>query len=352
MSDAWYCTRESVMASPDIKASAYAGTRLDAAISFGATLIDKLCHLGARDRDIPGFAPWVGTLSFDWPNDQDARAGEFYLNQHTLISLSSMTSGGSSIATANVFLEPTASGPPYRSLRLDRSTSSFFDVGSGVGQRSLAITGVWGHSNRERSSGTVSGALNGSVSLMSSAADVGVGSIVRVDSERMIVTGRNWAASGQTGTLAASSAAQTIAVSDGTAYRAGEEILLDAERMLIRDIAANNLFVTRAWAGSTLAAHASVPIYYAHTLVVERGALGTTASVHSDGATVYVWQPPSLIATLNRAYALDTFFQEGSGYARTIGAQESEREFTARGIRRLEEQVYGAYGRRVRTRAV
>jgi len=352
MAEVGYTTVEAVMASPDIKASAYAGARFAEYIAAGAASIDKLVHLGARDRGIPGFAPWVGTLSFDWPNDQDARSGQFWLNQHTLISLTSMTSGGTTIDAASVFLEPVASGPPYTNIRLDRSSSSSFGSGSGVGQRSLALTGVWGHSNNERSSSVVSGALNSSVELVSTAADVGVGSIIRVDSERMIVTGKNWAATGDAGTLAANNAAQSLAVTSGALYRAGEELLIDAERLLIRDVAGNTLIVQRAWSGSTLAAHSAAAVYFAHTLVVERGALGTSAASHNDQAVVYVWVAPSLIGTLNRAYALDTFFQENSGYARTIGSQESEREFNARGIRSLEERVYGAYGRRPRTRAV
>lgn len=356
MAEAVYCTRESVMASPDIKASAYAGTRIDAAIASGADAVDSLCHLGARSAGIPGFAPWTGTLAFDWPNDQDAPNGVLWLNQHRLISLASMTSGGVSIPIGypdGALLEPSASGPPYSRVSLDRAGSGYFTAGSGIGQRSLSLTGVWsGAPDRERSSGTVSGGINASVTSVSSGADAGVGSIIRVDSERMIVTGKNWADSAQTGSLAASNSAQSLAVSSGAAFRAGEELLLDAERVLIRDIAGNTLIVQRAWSGSTLAAHTTAAIYWARTLVVERGQLGTTASSHSDGATVYVYQPPSLIATLNRAYAIDTFFQEGSGYARTIGSQESEREFNARGIRQLEERVYGAYGRRPRMRAV
>lgn len=352
MSDAWYTTVEEVTASPDIKASAYAHERIGRHISAGAAMVDKLCHLGARDREIPGFAPWYGTLTFDWPNDQNARAGEFYLDQHTLISLASMTSGGTSIAAGSVFLEPSASGPPYTSIRLDRSGSTSFSSGSGVGQRSLSLTGLWGLNNSERSSGTVGANMSSSVATMSSDAAVGVGSIVRVGTERMIVTAKSWVSSAQTGTLAANNSAQSLAVSDGTAFRAGEELLMGAERILIRDIAANTLIVQRAWGGSTLAAHTGATIYFAHTLTVERGALGTTAASHSDGDAVYVWQAPSMISTLNRAYALDLFFQESAGYARTIGSQESEREFGRRGIRALEEQVYGAYGRRVRMRAV
>jgi hypothetical protein len=355
MAEAVYTTREAVMASPDIKASAYAGPRIDDAIAAGADAVDKLCHLGSRSRGIPGFAPWAGTLTFDWPNDQDARSGELWLNQHKLLSLTSMTSGGTSIpiGVAGALLEPSASGPPYNSVRLDRGGASYFSAGTGVGQRSLSLTGVWaGAADNERSSSTLSAAVNGSVELVSTGADVGVGSIIRVDDERMIVVGRNWASSGATGSLAANTQAQTLAVADGTIFRAGEELLIDAERVLIRDIAGNNIFVQRAWAGSTLAAHTTATVYWPRSLIVERGQLGTTAAAHSSGATVHVWQPPALIATLNRAYAIDTFLQESSGYARTIGSQETEREFNGRGIRALEERVYGAYGRRPRTRAV
>lgn len=352
MSDAWYTTVEDAMSSPDIKASAYAATRMAMHVSTGAAMVDKLCNMGARDRDIPGFAPWQGTLYFDWPNSQDADAGELYLNNHTLISLTSAVSGGTALALADVLLEPVADGPPYRRIRLDRAASSQFSSGTGTGQRSLALTGLWGHSNSERSSSTLGAALTSSAVSVSTAADVGVGSIVRVDSERMIVTARNWVTSAQTGTLTASNTAQSLAVSDGTVFRAGEELLMGTERMLIRDVVSNTLIVQRAWNGSTLAAHSGATIYYAHTLTVERGALGTTAAAHDSGATVYVWKPPSLLATLNRAYALDLFFQESAAYARTIGANESEREFNARGIKRLEQQVYDAYARRIRMRAV
>jgi hypothetical protein len=58
------------------------------------------------------------------------------------------------------------------------------------------------------------------------------------------------------------------------------------------------------------------------------------------------------VRALTTAYALDQFFQEGSGYARVIGADDNQRRISGMAIPRLEEDVYGAYARRGRIRAV
>lgn len=350
MVDAWYCTREQVMAAPDIKASAYASSTIDASISSSSRLVDRLCHV--QDNN---FVPWTGSKSFPYPNAQNASIGTLWLDKHRLISLSAFTSGGVTVAPANVFLEPSASGPPYNRIEINRATSSALAMNSGTAQRSLVLTGVWGERIDESTNSlfTLNGAVNSSVtSLGVILTPIFVGDVLRIDSERMIVTEKAWVSSSLTGSLAASNAAQSLTVSDGTVFAPGEELIIDAERVLVLAVTGNILTVQRAVGGSTLAAHTTSLIYWPRSPTVVRGALGTTAASHLSNAQVYRHAAPAPINELALAYSLDSFFQKRSGYARTIGSGDAERMAVGGGIKRLEERVIGMYGRSARVRAV
>jgi hypothetical protein len=353
--DPVYTTRERVMRAADVKASAYRNQEIDLAIQAGARRIDSLCNRGDSVR--PGFAPWTGTITYDWPNVSSGNTGNsfrLWLAPHAIASITSMTSGGQ-VVTSQAYGWPADAGAPFPAIALDRTGAYALEPGSGAGQRSAVITGVWmGAANDERTStnwllGSSPSSSQGSMTIN---APFGVGQILRIDSERMIVNDRTWSASGQTGTLAASMSAETLAVADGTAFFADEELILDSERIWIRDIVGNNLIVKRAVSGSILAAHSGVPIQWSRTAIVERGVLGTTAAAHTSGTRVYFAKAPALIEQLNVAYALDQRAQETSGYARTIGSQESEKEYGARGVKELEKAVTAAYGRQVRHRAI
>lgn len=350
MTRAVYATRERVMRAADIKASAYMASEVDDALQSSAQAVDDLCRRGDAIR--PGFAPWEGSITFDWPVGNNDDPYRFYLNQHTLLSADSATSGGVDISSA--LLPWPEYGPPYHALDVDQSSGDLLTFVSGRGERSLSITGTWGYSDSEKiaSAWTLGATINASATSATINAPFGVGSILRIGAERMIVTDRAWATSGQTGSLTKSNAAQTLAVSDGPAFLAGEELLIDAERVLVRDIAGNNLIVQRAVAGSTLETHTTATIYYSRTATVERGALGTTAATHNSAAAIALFDPPPLAAQLNIAYALDRLAQESSGYARTIGQGESERVASGQGIANLEKRVLAAYGRQLRLRVV
>lgn len=336
------------MRAADVSASAYLSAEIDQAIASASQAVDRLCHLGDETR--PGFAPWTGAVTYDWPILNNNGAYRFYLNQNRLVSLTSVVAGGTTI-TADCLLRPET-GPPYATLDVDRGTSSLFTIGNtGAGQASLVITGVWcGVPIVERTLATWTAAsLTNSATSAVLAAPLDVGTIIRIDSERMIVTEQAWTSSGQTGTLTASKSAETLAVSDGTAFLPGEEILLDAERMLVRDVAGNNLIVRRS---STLAEHTTATIYQQRLCTLERGALGTTAASHSNGAQISIYVVPPLVEQLTVAYALDQRAQESSGYARTVGSGDAERQAGGGGIRTLEDRVLAAYGRKLRHRAV
>lgn len=354
MGRAWYTTRERVMRAADVKASAYLSTEIDAAIESASQAVDTLCRRGDATR--PGFAPWTGAIVYDWPagtNNDDAY--HFWFNQNSLAEITTVVSGGTTI-TSDVIGWPDT-GPPFNAVEVNVGSSSLLTFTSGSGQQSLHVTGVWGvlGEDRTNSAWTLSGAISSTTADTATLyAPIGVGSLVTVDDERMIVTERAWADSGQnnTGTLAASVTAQTIAVTTGSAFLAGEELILDAERVLVRDVVGNNLIVQRAVGGSTLAAHTSADIYWARSCTVERGVLGTTSATHLNGAAVSIYQPPALVEQLTVAYALDQRQQEVSAYARTVGSGENARNASGTGLEGLENRVVAAYGRPMRHRAI
>lgn len=333
------------MSAQDIKATAYAGRDIDRAVDSGARAAEGLLHRV--------FYPWTGTRYFSYPGDTYARSWRIWLDRFDLISVTSVTNGdGTTVPPGNLFLEPQ-DGPPYDRLEINRGTVSTFASGTTV-QRAVAVAGVWGWSLDEETVGTAVEALDATETGIdgSGMPTVGVGSIIRVDSERMVVTDKGWLTTGQTGSLAAQQNAQTLAVSDGTAFVSGEVLLIDAERVKVVDIAGNNLTVRRNVDGTTLAVHSTATIYALRILTVQRGALGTTAATHLISAPVYRWLPHALLAELNLAYAVNNLLQRQSGYARTAGSGDNQREMSGRAIREIENDAKAVLGRSARTAAV
>ena len=350
MTTPWYATREEIKAELDVKETARSNARIDRALADATDAVHGLCKRV--------FYPTLATRSWNWPNSQSGTSWRLWLDASEVISVTTLTSGGTTIAASDFLLEPNQYGPPYSHIEINLGSNAAFGGGS-THQRDITITGLFGYRNDETTAGTTVEALDTSetgidVDAATSAA-VGVGSLLRIDSERVIVTARTNLDTGQTlgGSITNVNNIVTVAVQSGAAFAAGETILIDSERMLVEDIAGNNLTVRRAWDGSTIAAHtAGAAIYAPRTLTVERGALGTTAATHSSGATVYRWDPPGPVRQLCVAEALTDLLQGRSGYARTAGSGESEREMSGRGLKDLRDRVYASHGRKGRTRAV
>lgn len=334
----WYTTREDVKSALDIKETARNNAQVDDAIEDASRLIDGALHRR--------FYPETGTRYFNWPNHQLARSWRLWLEQDELISVTTLTSGGVVIPPSTYFLEPNNFGPPFDRIELDLSSRSAFSTRA-THQRAIAVTGVFGYGAEEKSAGALVGALNATTTAVNvtDSTVIGVGSLLRVDSERMTVTGKSMADTGLNLLTPVTAAAnvQTLAVTTGSAFRVGEVILLDSERIRIDDIAGNNLIVKRAWDGSTLAAHTGSRIWAPRTLAVTRGVLGTTASVHVDTAPVAKHVPPGPISSLAKAEAINTVLQETSGYAKA-GA-DTTKLFTGRGLQLKWDSVHAAYGR-------
>lgn len=348
MSAVRYATREAVKSAMDVKLTARADRQVDDAIEAASRAVEALCHRR--------FYPWTGTRYFDWPNAQYARPWRLWLDDDEVISVTSLVAGGETIASTDYFLEPANSGPPYTHIEIDLDSTASFSS-TGTHQRSIAVTGVFGYQADETTAGELAEALDASETAVdvTDSASVGVGDLLRVDTERMIVTGKSMTDSGQnTGTaLAASNSVVSVPVSDGTQFAYGEIILVGAERMLIVDVAGNTLTVRRAWDGTVLAAHdTGSDIYVPRTLTVERGVLGTTAASHDTAAAIVRHEPPSLVRQYVEAEAISTLLQRQAGYARTAGSGDNQRETAGRALRYLRDQTVTAHGRKCRLRAV
>ncbi len=354
----WYCTRESVKTALDEAETARSNAQVDDAIEQGARSVEGLCHRP------DGLAPLSATRYFDYPSRTSrAPSWRLWLGPHKATSVSQLTVGGgvTTVAASDYFLEPVNDGPPYDRIEIDLGGPASLNSGT-THQRAVAVTGIWGWTEERRSVGVLTGILAASptatAALSWTTARIGVGDVLWINDERMFITERTFVDSTQNlqTSLTASEADVTVAVTSGAAFAVDEILLIDAERMRVIDIAGNNLIVKRAQDGSQLAAHTAptADIYALTGVELDRAKLGTTLASHAVDAVVYRWIPPGLIATLNRAYAINVLVQERVAWARAMQAAAGEAavEFGGRGIAKLEADVIRIYGRRARTRAI
>jgi hypothetical protein len=353
MTTPWYATREEIKAELDVKETARSNARIDRALADATDAVNGPTHRV--------FYPVLTTRRFDWPHRSGSTPWILRLDSNEIISVSSLTSGDVTISADDYLLRRAddRDEPPYTRIELNLNSSASFGQGDTY-QQDIAVTALFGYRNDEADAGSIAEALDAAetgvdVDAATSAA-VGVGSLLRIDSERVIVTGRSLLYTGQTlgGTgLTNQNSAVTVTIADGTGFAAGETIVIDGERMLVEDIAGDTLIVRRAWDGSTIAAHtASTAIFAPRTLTVERGALGTTAATHSSGTAVARWVAPGPVRQLCVAEALTDLLQGRSGYARTAGSGENERETSGKGLADLRARVYTSHGRKARMRSV
>ncbi|UOZ10542.1 hypothetical protein [Amycolatopsis sp. WQ 127309] len=328
----------------DVNETARAEWQVDEAIDAASREIERCTHRV--------FYPWTGTRYFDWPSPQNGTSYRLWLEEDELISATRVTSGTVEITLDQYNLEPVNQGPPFDRLELLLDGPATFGQ-SDSHQHDVAITGVFaGCALDESVVGVLASAVGSTINTAITVTDpwsVGVGSILRVESERMLVTERSWTASTQTvqtDALTVMKNDQVVKVTDGTVFSRGETVMIDAEQLRVDEITGNSLIVTRAWNGSTLAGHdVGATIYRGTLLTVTRGALGTTAATHSISAPVYRFNPPAQVRSLARAQALDTILQERSGYARVVGSGDNARGASGVALSSLWARVEDDLGR-------
>lgn len=358
MGRVFYVTREDVQDAFDVREAAHRSAQIDQAIASASDDID-----GWLNRHKHGLAPRNATRYFPWPKRDGGGATKLWLDENELITLTTFTAGGTVIAASDYFLEPVNSGPPYTHIELDLDSQASFS-NSGTAQRAIEIVGVWGINNDQKAAGSLENAV---ASTSTTTVDVtrgdlvGVGSVMTVDSERMLVVQKQALDTTQNLASAMTDVKSDVVVdvSDGTLFFVGEQILIDSERMRIVDITGNNLTVVRAYDGSVLATHSlGADVYAYRRLTVERGALGTTAATHADSASVTVWDVPSLVRDLAKAEAITRLEQEFSAYGSRVYSDEAERDssgtevVSGRGLTDLRKSCARRYKRKFRKAAI
>ncbi|TAJ21839.1 MAG: hypothetical protein EPO65_00635 [Dehalococcoidia bacterium] len=344
-----YCTREDVKSALDSAETARSNAQVDRAIETASRAIESLT--------LRRFYPTTATRYFDWPDRNSSRPWRLWLNADELISVTTLTVAGEAIASTDYFLEPANSGPPFTHVEIDLASSAAFSSGD-THQRAIAIAGVFGYQATSETVGSLSSNLDADTTDTASVSwtrNVGIGDILTIDNERVIVTDRTMVDTTQNlqADLAASVSGVTVAVTNGAAFLVGQILLVESERMLVVDIAGNNLTVKRAWDGSVLAAHTSGADIYALTGIdIDRAQLGTTLAAHTTGATISRHVVPGPIRTLCIAEAINTLLQEQAGWGRSVGSGESERAASGADLPGLRTEVRRQFGRRSRTAAV
>ena len=356
MGRVWYTTRESVMDAFDIKEAAQRSAQVDNAIASACDDVDAWLN-----RHKVGIAPTDATRYFAWPARNYSLSWRLWLDENELLAVEHIKAAGAAMDPSTYFLEPVNSGPPYTNVEVNLGTSASFN-NSGTNQRAIEIKGTWGLSDDRSPAGTLQEALDASETDVdvSDASLVGVGAVLVVDTERMLVTGRSSISTGVNlgaALPAINSARQILGISGG--FHVGETILVGAERMKIVENDGTNLTVIRAYDGSVLAEHnIGDGIFAYRTLQVERGALGTVPASHSQGTFCETWRVPDLIRDLAQAEAITRLEQEWSAYGARVFSDEAERDssgtdvIAGRGLTDIRKACARRYKRKFRKRAI
>lgn len=343
----WYATREQVKNSLEIAHSSWTNTLIDSKLEASSRSIEGFLHRR--------FYPERRTVLMDWPNYQSAPTWELWLGRNEIISLEALTSGGVNLTSSAILRRgDDVAEPPYSSIQLDLSDS----VGYGGGltfQQAISILGLFGYDDTNTSvpaHGQLGGNINSSVQSivinpLNGIFDVGVGSLMLIGTERIVLTERRMSDTTQNlqSTMTDVNSDVIVDVTDGTAFAVDEVILLGAERMRINDIAGNNLIVTRTWDGSPLTTHsAGEDVYALRTFTVQRGALGSTAASHTLADSMYA-HDFGIVNELCVAETVVALEQNSSGYARTTGSGASAREAVGAGLEDIRARAMAARGR-------
>lgn len=340
-----YCTRADVQRALNLADVPRLNQRVDSAIMAGARQVEGLLHRR--------FYPETKTVKFDMPEDEFLW---LYENELAGTPTQILSGGDAMTVDTDVILRPK-SGPPYRWLEARFGGGVWWQAQDTV-QNAIEITAdSWNYPVDQVDVTTLASSMQ-SVQIVLTVTDssqVGVGSLILIGSERMLVTEQSLASTAATiaADLVAGKAEVAIAVSDGSLINPGEIVSVDSEYMLVRSVTGDTLTVDRAVNGSVLATHTSGATVYAPRLcTVRRGRLGTSAAAHDSAATVSLLQAPSLVRELNLACAINNEEQSLAAYARTSGAADSARDASGRGVADLVEDAYTAYGRKARSRAI
>lgn len=350
------------MSSPDIKLTPDAIRHVDSSIEAAVDDIDRLC----KRR----FWNAIETNVWDWPNFQRAypwriwldakevadNAGTGPLGVAPVITTGVQSSNPKVIPLSALFWQPRNYGPPWDAIEINRSTVYSYGL-SNTPQEDVSIMAVYGYWTQTKLGGALAAAVSTTsvtTATVSNGAVLGVGDVINIDTEAMLVRDRAMADSGQaqqgSGCTTAQASDNILAVTDGTKYFVDEILQLDAEWLHVLSISGNNLTVERSYNGTVLATHSGAEIFAQRLLTVQRGFGGSTAATHLNSAGITVDIVPGQVRELAIAESLNYVYQKTDAYARTIG--ENSRIVPGGSLPDLRNRVYEAFGRKGRQRHV
>jgi hypothetical protein len=347
-----YVTREQVCRAADINFSARIYDAVDRAIESASENIDQFTNRR--------FYTATETNKWDYPNYQLTYPYRLWLDNKELAGQPTLVVTGASgtpvtIPSANYVLWPYT-GPPFTRLELRLDKTSAFGA-SPTPQQDIAITGPVGYWDRRKSAGALAIAFSDTVGTSAQITNgnlVGVGDVLIVDSERMLVQDKRMISTGVTWTTGVTTDVASdnlMVVPDSTVFAIGEVVRVDDERMLIADITGNTLVVKRAFDGTLLSDHSFGLVYANRLLTVTRGDLGSTAATHLIGAVPTTQLIPAPVRDLALAEAVVQTIDEVGAYASTHGGDGGGTGYGGSLPDRWEEVGTG-FGRQARIRAI
>lgn len=340
--------------------------RVKAALNYTETARNELQireELESSSREIEGrfhrkFFPLQDTRHFNWPNFQYAPPYKLYLDDSEVIEVDEIRTGNIVIPPSDFFLEPANLGPPFKRIDLNIDTAATFGEGPTF-QQDIQIIGLFGYTNVERTAGQLTITIDDTTTTIdgnSGAVQVGVGTIIRIENERMVVDAKRTLDTSQTLTSDVNDQKSTVSipVTDASGFAIEEVIVVDAERMRIVDIIGNNLVVKRAWDGSVLASHlTNASVFAFRRLTVLRGALGTTAASHNSGTAIQRFIVPGAISSLCNSQTIVNLVNKIGAFG-TIASGTGEQAIRTRLelINRQWDQAEMGFGRKARIRGI
>jgi hypothetical protein len=335
------------MRAVDIKYSAYMADAIDRAIESASDDVD-----GFMKRQ---FYPEDKTIGFDWPTGDSPIPWRLWLNQYELADVPTMVMSGTNVIDPTQILMYPSSGPPFNRIELRRDGNATFGQ-STTPQNDTNVTGTYGFWTRTRPAGALAAAVTDTTGTSVTVTDsntLGVGDLLIVDSERMLVTNKSMANTniGWAGLSTDKASDNQVVVPDGTQFAPGEILLADSERLLVLDVVGNMLIVKRAWDGSVLTDHGGGTFWAARKLTVVRGTLGTTAATHTNGTACVANLVPSQIRDLTLGEAIVQSADELGAYTGGQAGQQAINDIGSSLADKWEE-VETKYGRKIRHRTV
>lgn len=345
----WYATREAVKAAGSIKGSSMDST-IDRLIEAATTDVEEqLQHK---------YISFLATRGYNYP--PRSRSDDVYyvwpyglFLDDDLLEAELVTKDGddeTTIPTTDYLLLPL-NEDRKREIEINLTSGNYLGPGassSAGSQDAVRITGEWGYSRATKPAGALVGAILAAAVLATTTDSslVGIGDTLRIDNERLFVSGRRLQATGAiiTEALAGNNAHRTIPVDDPTKIHAGEIITIGAERMLVEAISGNNLIALRAEDASQLEEHAdNAPIMAPRILELVRGINGSAAADHLDAAPVLKYAPPGDIVELTIANVLLHHEFGKTGWTGKWGGGESAQEMKGSAVYFLCESAKRKY---------